>query len=314
MFVACVGLFLTHPASADNRWGAGYFPNVPLTTQDGEAIYFYDDVLKGKIVAINLIYTNCEYSCPLETARLAQVQKILGDRVGKDIFFYSISIDPARDTPAQLKAYAEKYHIGPGWTFLTGKKEDIDLISKKMGLWSNPAESKDGHTPNLLIGNEATGQWMRQAATDNPKFLATVIGDWLNNWENAKTGGTTKGATESATIKIADPGQYIFAKQCAPCHTIGGGDKIGPDLLGVTNVRSREWLTQYIAAPEKLRANKDPIALALFTKYREIAMPNLRMGDLDVKAVIDFMKSQTDNFNKGSIVKKTSTEADMASR
>ena len=77
------------PASAyDNaRWGAGYFPNVPLTTQDGATVHFYDDLIKGKIVAIDLIYTHCVDACPLETARLAQVQKMLGDRVGKDIFF-----------------------------------------------------------------------------------------------------------------------------------------------------------------------------------------------------------------------------------
>src|SRR6476661_3260571 len=114
------------PAAADNaRWGANYFPNVILTTQDGTKVHFYDDVIKGKIVVIDLIYTHCVDACPLETARLAQVQKLLGDRVGKDVFFYSISIDPNRDTPKVLKAYAQKYHIGPGWTFLTGKRPTL---------------------------------------------------------------------------------------------------------------------------------------------------------------------------------------------
>src|SRR5436309_161724 len=85
-------------AAVDNaRWGANYFPNVILTTQDGARVRFYDDVIKGKIVVIDLIYTHCVDSCPLETARLAQVQRLLGDRVGKDIFFISISIDPTRD-------------------------------------------------------------------------------------------------------------------------------------------------------------------------------------------------------------------------
>ena len=110
---------------ADSRWGANHFPNIELITQDGKKVHFYDDLIKGKIVAIDLIYTTCQYSCPLETARLAQVQKKLGDRVGKDIFFYSISIDPKHDTPDVLKAYVEQFHVGPGWTFLTGKKEDI---------------------------------------------------------------------------------------------------------------------------------------------------------------------------------------------
>ncbi len=96
------------PAAAQSPWGANYFPNLPLTTQDGTTVHFYDDVIKGKIVVIDLIYTHCVDSCPLETARLAQVQKMLGDRVGKDIFFYSITIDPDRDTPRVLKEYAEQ--------------------------------------------------------------------------------------------------------------------------------------------------------------------------------------------------------------
>jgi len=94
------------PTVARARWGADYFPNVPLTTQDGTTVHFYDDLLKGKSVAINVIYTSCKDECPLETARLVQVQKILGGRVGKDIFFYSITIDPKQDTPKVLKAYA----------------------------------------------------------------------------------------------------------------------------------------------------------------------------------------------------------------
>ena len=100
-------------------------------------------------------------------------QKLLGDRMGRDVFFYSITIDPEHDTPAVLKAYAEKFHAGPGWLFLTGKKADIDLISRKLGLYSEPDPSTDGHTPHLLIGNEATGQWIRNSALDNPRFLAT---------------------------------------------------------------------------------------------------------------------------------------------
>src|ERR1700748_683715 len=113
----------TSGASAATPYGAGYFPNVELTTQEGKTVHFYDDLLKGKVVAITLIYTHCLDSCPLETARMAQVQRLLGDRMGKDIFFYSISIDPRRDTPEVLNAYAKKFHAGPGWLFLTGKEE-----------------------------------------------------------------------------------------------------------------------------------------------------------------------------------------------
>ena len=102
--VGAVAMLSVGLAVADGPWGADYFPNVPLITQDWVTVRFYDDLLKGKKVAINLIYTSCKDECPLETARLVQVQQLLGDRVGKDFFFYSISIDPQWDTPAVLKA------------------------------------------------------------------------------------------------------------------------------------------------------------------------------------------------------------------
>src|SRR5690348_15896097 len=155
-------------AKTDSQWGGNHFPNVELTTQDGKKVRFYDDLIKGKVVAIELMYTTCKYNCPLETARLVQLQKLLGDRMGKDIFFYSITIQPEIDTPEVLKQYAAKYHVGPGWLFLTGKEADIKLLSRRLGLDSLPnANDPDGHTPSLLIGNEATGIWMKNSALDN---------------------------------------------------------------------------------------------------------------------------------------------------
>jgi protein SCO1/2 len=302
-------LFVTagsKPAAADNvRWGANYFPNVTLTTQDGKKVRFYDDVIKGKVVVIDLIYTHCVDACPLETARLAQVQKMLGDRVGKDIFFYSISIDPTHDTPKVLKAYAEKYHVGPGWTFLTGKKSDIDLVSKKLGLYSEPdPNDRDGHTPSVLIGNEPTGQWIRNSATDNARFLANMIGDWLSSWKNAKAVDAKASYDQAPAIDISDKGRYIFTTHCAACHTIGHGDKIGPDLLGVTNVRDHTWLARFISAPDKVLAEKDPIATALFKKYNEVNMPNLRLADIDLHSLIDFLERQSAAHDKDSTAEK----------
>ena len=134
--------------SAANRWGADYFPNVPLTTQDGTDGSLLRRSAQGQVVAVNVIYTQCKDECPLETAKLVQVQRLLGDRVGKDVFFYSISIDPKRDTPEVLKAYAEKFGVGPGWLFLTGKEADIELIGRKLGLSSrNDSADRDGHQP-----------------------------------------------------------------------------------------------------------------------------------------------------------------------
>src|SRR5690349_683999 len=102
---------------AQSPWHGDYFPNVELRTQDNETVRFYD-AIKGKTVAIELMYTTCKFSCPLETARLAEVYRLLGPRMGKDIFFFSISIDPSHDTPAVLKTFASQYSAGPGWTFL----------------------------------------------------------------------------------------------------------------------------------------------------------------------------------------------------
>src|SRR5689334_2148986 len=109
--LAAVFVLRTRASAApkDSPWGGDYFPNVKLTAQDGRSYRFYDDLLKDKIVVINFIYTQCGDTCPLETAKLRHVQRILGKRVGKDVFFYSISIDPKRDTPQQLADYAEAY-------------------------------------------------------------------------------------------------------------------------------------------------------------------------------------------------------------
>lgn len=284
-------LLVSLPAADNSRWGANYFPNVTLTTQDGKPVRFYDDLIKGKIVAIDLIYTTCKYACPLETARLAQVQALLGDRMGKDVFFYSITIDPEHDTPPVLKEYAAKFHAGPGWTFLTGKAEDIELISRKLGLYSEPnPANKDGHTPSLVVGNEETGQWMRNSALDNPKFLARTIGDWLNSWKTARRGVSF---AEAPTTLHLDPGRYGFTSHCAPCHTIGGGQKIGPDLAGVTRARDHAWLARFVTSPAKMIEEGDPAAVALAEKYKPLQMPSLALANADVEAILRYIDDES---------------------
>jgi protein SCO1/2 len=283
--------------SGDVNSDSSRFPNVELITQDGKKVRFYDDLIKGKVVAIELMYTTCKYNCPLETARLVQLQKLLGDRMGKDVFFYSITIEPEIDTPKVLKAYTEKYHIGPGWTFLTGKEADIKLISKKLGLDSLPnVNDPDGHTPHLLIGNDATGLWMRNSALDNTRFLSMKIEQLIGY--RAQTVDAAS-ANQAGAVKLnLDKGAYLFATRCAACHTIGNGDKIGPDLLGVTSSRDLNWLRRTISEPDKLLAEKDPIATALFKQYKEVQMPRLGLADADVNVLIDFMKRETATFHE----------------
>lgn len=279
-------------APPSSRWGANYFPDVPLVTQDGKTVHFYEDLLKGKAVAINMVYTHCKDTCPLETARLAQVQRLLGDRVGKDIFFYSISIDPTRDTPAVLKAYAEKFQAGPGWLFLTGKKTDITLLQQKLGLSSlTDADNPDGHLPSLMIGNEPTGQWMRNSAVDNPQFLAATIRNFLIGWKNGPE-GAGKSYAAARPIQGLDAGSYLFRTRCTACHTLGQGDGIGPDLLGVTARRDRDWLARFIATPDQLLAAGDPLATALSSQYRQVQMPNLHLSAADVTLILQYLERQ----------------------
>jgi protein SCO1/2 len=275
-------------AHAAARWGADYFPNAPLVTQDGRTVRFYDDLLKGKSVVVNLVYTQCSNACPLETAKLVQVQRLLGDRVGKDVFFYSISIDPF-DTPELLKAYAQKFGVGPGWLFLTGKEADIAVIGRKLGLSSrDDVVDRDGHLPSLMIGNEPTGRWMRNSALDNPRFLATQIALFLG--EAGPLAGTGDDYSGARPIRL-DPGSHVFRQRCSACHTIGRGDAVGPDLSGVTSRRERPWLERFLADPDQMLAEGDPIAKALFRRYKGVRMPNLRLSREDIDAVLSYLET-----------------------
>lgn len=130
LLYALAGSFTAAPVSAAT-WGESYIPNVPLVTQDGQTVRLYEDLIKNKIVLINFMYASCKEVCPLATARMAQLQQALGDHVGRDIFLYSITLDPEHDTPAVLKKHAEAFHAGPGWLFLTGKPEDIAVVRYK---------------------------------------------------------------------------------------------------------------------------------------------------------------------------------------
>jgi len=292
------------PKTTRNRWGADYFPNVTLVTQHGKNVRLYDDLLKGKSVMVNVMYTECRDACPLETANLVQLQRILGDRVGRDIFFYSISIDPKRDTPELLKNYAEKFDVGPGWLFLTGDEAEIKLVTRKLGLSSSgDAESRDGHAPWLMVGKEPTGQWTKNSAVDNPRFLAARIGTFFG-WSDLHP----RASYAEAQPVVLEKGQYLFQRQCGLCHTLGRGDNAkGPDLLGVTDRRDRAWLTRYILAPDKMLADGDPIAAALSNKYTTVRMPNLSLASGDVADVIAYLEAHGGSAprekaqNKGSV-------------
>jgi protein SCO1/2 len=289
LLLAMSGTSVPGPAQTGTPRNEQYFPDVQLTTQDGARVRFYD-LIKGKTVAIELIYTSCRFACPLETARLAQVQRLLGDRMGRDVFFYSISIDPEHDTPAVLKAFAETFHAGPGWTFLTGQRADIERLARKLGLYSTPnPEDKDGHVPALLIGNEATGDWMRASALDNPNMTATMIARWIAGYPAAASRASLKSYTEARPVANLTSGQYVFSTKCSACHGLGEGPKVGPDLAGVTTTRTRAWLASYITDPQAMLQRGDPIAKALSAKYGAVSMPTLQLTDQQVRDVIQYL-------------------------
>jgi protein SCO1 len=267
-----------------NRWGANYFPNVPLVTQDGKTVRFYDDLIKDKAVAINFIYTSCDEVCPLETASLARAYKLLGARAGRDVFFYSISTDPARDTPAVLKAYAEKF--GATWLFLTGRQEDIRLIGKKLGMLRERDEATNSHhAAQLMLGDQPKGQWQRNSAVDNPEFLVARMGTFFG-WRDT---APQKSYADARPIAVPN-GQRLYASKCSACHSLGQGDQVGPDLAGVTARRSRDWLMHYISEPDALLAAGDPVATALYRQYKEVRMPNLKLGASDVADIVLFLE------------------------
>jgi protein SCO1/2 len=139
---------LYHEGAFSSRGSGGQqFPNVELTTQHGQKVRLYDDLLKGKTVAVNTFFAGCGDVCPLGTAKMLELQKLFGDRVGKDIFFYSFSIDPIHDTPETLKAYADRFNVGPGWLFLTGKEKDLQLVTRALGLGNLQATApRDNHS------------------------------------------------------------------------------------------------------------------------------------------------------------------------
>jgi protein SCO1 len=164
----------TKPASPAEK----YFSDVELINQDGKKMRFYTDVLKGKVVIIDTFFTTCTSVCPPMSRNLEKIQEALGDRLGKEAFIVSISVDPEMDTPPRLKAYGRRFHARPGWTFLTGKKENIDWALYKLGQYIG---KKDDHSTIFIIGNEPKGLWKKAIGLAKPEELISIVDDVLND-------------------------------------------------------------------------------------------------------------------------------------
>lgn len=156
----------------------GYFSNALLQTHDGRKVRFYDDLVRGKTVIFNMMYAVCTGVCPVTTANLIQVQQKLGDRVGRDIFMYSLTLRPEFDTPAALHDYVKQYDIGPGWTFLTGNPAEMDLIRRRLGFYDvDPVADGDlsQHTGMIRFGDERRDRWAMSPAASSASQIARSI-------------------------------------------------------------------------------------------------------------------------------------------
>lgn len=151
-----------------------YFSDVELINQDGQKMRFYSDVLKNKVVIINTFFTTCTSVCPPMNRNFERVQEALGDRLGKDAFLVSITVDPETDTPPRLKEYSRRFHAREGWIFLTGKKENVEWALYKLGQY---VEKKDDHTTIVIIGNEPKGLWKKAFGLAKPDELMKIIDD-----------------------------------------------------------------------------------------------------------------------------------------
>jgi protein SCO1/2 len=153
-------------------------PNVEVIDQDGNAFRFYDDLVRDRVVLLNFFFTSCGETCPLVTQNLREVQDILGERIGRDIFMYSVSLQPELETPAILKDYAQLWDVRPGWKFLTGAPADIEALRQATGFASsNPAEDriKDNHTGIVRYGNDRLDRWAGTAGLGRPAWIAKAV-------------------------------------------------------------------------------------------------------------------------------------------
>jgi protein SCO1/2 len=147
-------------------------PDTELVTQYGEHRRFNSEIVDGRIVVIDFIYTTCTTVCPVLSATLRQVQRQLEKRGGSEVLLVSITVDPVRDTPARLKAYADKFHVGDNWLWLTGDKQAVDGVLKQLGAYS---PNYTDHPSMVLVGDAAKGDWARYLGFPSADQIITKV-------------------------------------------------------------------------------------------------------------------------------------------
>lgn len=161
----------------------GQLPNIPLITHTGQKVRFYDDLIRDKTVLFNFFLVACgDGVCPTAAANLRKVQDLLGDRMGRDVFFYSISLRPRDDTPEVLREYAALFDVQPGWLFLTGEPADIELLRRRQGFVdSDPIRDQDptNHAGMARYGDDRLNRWGAVSVRSSPSNIASTF-RWLS--------------------------------------------------------------------------------------------------------------------------------------
>lgn len=304
-------------APEGSPWGSNYFPHVELTAHTGDVRPFYEGFVENKIVVVNYIYTRCRDICPLQTARMAEIYRRLkdklGDRLGQDVWLYSITMEPEVDTPALLNSYAEAYGVGPGWLFLSGDPGSVGLVRYKLGERSRNLSE---HSNDLMLGNDNTGEWERSSLFSDfdlivdrvlamdPTYRATAR-DVTASFHDRNDGKPRETA-------FVPPGQGLFVKACATCHGIGEGDRIGPDLSGLMARREEDWVRRFMRSPDVMLARGDPIAVALDERFPQARMPNLGLSDPDIDDLLSYIEHKEEHLAEKSAEKSAESSVEGA--
>ena len=172
LFVIALLAIATSLGATENSPARNYFTDVVLTDQDGKPVRFYSDVLQGKTVVVESFFSSCTGTCPLMNATFAKIQTAVGDRLGKDVFLVSITVDAENDTPAKLKEYAVRMKARPGWMFLTGNKKNVDQALHKLGL---DVEARENHKNLFIVGNEPKGLWKKVFGLGKPDEIVGLV-------------------------------------------------------------------------------------------------------------------------------------------
>jgi protein SCO1/2 len=158
--------------AAPQEAGQVRVPDVAVVDADGRPLHFYSDLVEGKTVAMNFVFTTCTTICPPMGANFAKLQKLLGDRAGRDVHLISVSVDPVTDTPERMKAWGEKFGAGAGWTLVTGERDQVTTLLKALGVFTPDIND---HAPVVLVGDDAQQTWTRTYGLAPPATLVEVI-------------------------------------------------------------------------------------------------------------------------------------------